>query len=258
MVSPLSNIYFTVPSSIFLAALITWVMEKWVAPRVEGLELDGPRAPGNRRKSSVGTAGRTAAAGSAERTDDAADSAERADEESMDLSSAEKRGVRNALIALLAFLSLVAGAVAIPGSPLRGEDGGILTGPALMHVSILIAIMFVVLGVAYGATVGTVTWAKLPEFMVNGMKDVAPSWSCSSSPPSSSPGSNGPTSVPSWPSPERTSSKRWEIATPLLFIGVILMTFLLNLFITSGSAQWTLMAPVIVPAMMLLNVALQS
>ena len=56
VVSPLSNIYFTVPSSIFLATLITWVMERWVAPRVEGLELDGPRAPANRKKTSVGTA----------------------------------------------------------------------------------------------------------------------------------------------------------------------------------------------------------
>ena len=254
VVSPLSNIYFTVPSSIFLAGLITWVMERWVAPRVEGLELDGPRAPGSRRKSSVGTASTTAAADSEERTDDSADVGEQADEESMELSSAEKRGVRNALVALLAFLALVAGAVAIPGSPLRGEDGGILTGPALMHVSILIAIMFVVLGVAYGATVGTVTWAKLPEFMVNGMKDVAP------------------VLVLFFVAAQFIAWFEWSnigavlavtgadlvealgVATPLLFIGVILMTFLLNLFITSGSAQWTLMAPVIVPAMMLLNV----
>lgn len=44
------------------------------------------------------------------------------------------------------------------------------------------------------------------------------------------------------------------VATPLVMLGVILMTFVLNLFITSGSAQWTLMAPVIVPAMMVLGV----
>lgn len=253
VVSPLSNIYFTVPSSIFLATLITWVMERWVAPRVEGLELDGPRAPANRKKTSVGTAGTTAAGDSSDLTDESAD-ADEAGAESMELSSAEKRGVRNALIALLAFLALVAAAVAIPGSPLRGEDGGILTGPALMHVSILIALLFVVIGVAYGVTVGTVTWAKLPEFMVNGMKDVAP------------------VLVLFFVAAQFIAWFEWSnigavlavtgadlvealgVATPLLFIGVVLMTFLLNLFITSGSAQWTLMAPVIVPAMMLLNI----
>ena len=80
----LSNIYFTVPSSIFLAALITWVMEKWVAPRVEGLELDGPWAPGSRRTSSVGNRQHHGPP-----------------RYPMELSSAEKRGVRNALIAPL-------------------------------------------------------------------------------------------------------------------------------------------------------------
>src|SRR5699024_1282245 len=95
--------------------------------------------------------------------------------ESMRLTGTEKRGLRNAALALVGSLVLIAAAVAVPGSPLRGEDGAILTGPALMHVSILIALVFVAVGVAYGLTVSSIAgWADLPEFMVKGMKDVAP------------------------------------------------------------------------------------
>src|SRR5699024_11085298 len=171
--------------------------------------------------------------------------------ESMRLTGTEKRGLRNAALALVSSLVLIAAAVAVPGSPLRGEDGTILTGAALMHVPILIALVFVAVGVAYGLTVGSIAgWADLPEFMVKGMKDVAPvlvlffiawfEWSNIGT-------------VLAVSGADLIESL--GVATPLVMVGVILMTFVLNLFITSGSAQWTLMAPVIVPAMMLLGVS---
>src|SRR5699024_7289402 len=115
---------------------------------------------------------------------------------------------------------------------------------------------FVAVGVAYGLTVGSIAgWADLPEFMVKGMKDVAP------------------VLVLFFIAAQFIAWFEWSnigtvlavsgadlieslgVATPLVMVGVILMTFVLNLFITSGSAQWTLMAPVIVPAMMLLGVS---
>ncbi len=40
----------------------------------------------------------------------------------------------------------------------------------------------------------------------------------------------------------------------LLFVGMIVFAAALNLLITSGSAQWTLIAPVLVPMFMLLDV----
>ncbi|WP_153394119.1 AbgT family transporter [Ornithinicoccus halotolerans] len=240
VVSPLANIYFTIPSAVFLAALITLVMERYVAPRVERIELDGPYAPG----------------ATTDDAEEASEGGEFEDLESMRLSAAEKRGLRNAALALVAFLAAIAALVAIPGSPLRGEEGGILTGPVLLHVSVLIALMFVALGVAYGVTVGTISsWTQLPEFMVNGMKDIAP------------------VLVLFFAAAQFIAWFEWSnigtilavsgadliesmgLATVVLFIVVIVMTYLLNLFITSGSAQWTLMAPVIVPAMMLLGVS---
>jgi aminobenzoyl-glutamate transport protein len=243
VVSPLANIYFTVPSSILIAAIITVVLEKWVAPRVEGIELDGPRAPGHQ-----GTTEDETAPGDDPATDFT-------DLESMRLSTEERRGLRNAAVALVVFLVVLAGVVAIPGSPLRGEEGEILTGPALLSVSILIALMFIVVGIAYGRTVGSISSAAdVPEFMVSGMRDLAPvlvlffaaaqfiawfDWSNIGT-------------VLAVSGADLIESM--GVPTVVLFIALILMTYALNLFITSGSAQWTLMAPVVVPALMLLGI----
>lgn len=249
----------------FLAGLITLVMERFVAPRVEGITLDGPYAPSVGRSNTPTAADKPAAPADGASSSTGTAPAAEADEaegtadfdsvESMRLTPVEKRGLRNAAITLVASLAVLAAAIAVPGSPLRGEDGGILTGPALMHVSILIALVFVAIGIAYGVTVGTIdSWGGIPEFMVKGMKDVAP------------------VLVLLFVAAQFIAWFEWSnigtvlavagadliealgVATPLVMLGVILMTFVLNLFITSGSAQWTLMAPVIVPAMMLLGV----
>ena len=251
VVSPLANIYFTIPSSIFLAALITLVVERWVAPRVEGIELDGPYAPGGDRADRI-TETKGATGEAAEVAGEAVDFDS---VESMRLTALEKRGMRNATLTAVGFFVVLAGCVAVPGSPLRGEEGGILTGPAPLHVSILIALLFIAVGVAYGRTVGTLTsWGDIPEFMVKGMRDVAP------------------VLVLFFVAAQFIAWFEWSnigtvlavsgadlieslgLATPFVMVGVILMTFVLNLFITSGAAQWTLMAPVIVPGMMLLGV----
>ncbi len=252
VVSPLANIFFTVPSSIVLAAIVTVVLEKYVAPRTEQVELDGPHAP-----SSDDEPQPSPTAGADDEGADSEDPAEEfTDLESMQLSRDEKRGLRNAGLALVGFLVALGAAIAIPGSPLRGEGGAILTGPALMEVSILIALLFVVVGVAYGLTVGSISsWGDVPEFMVKGMKDLAP------------------VLVLFFAAAQFIAWFEWSnigtilavsgadlieamgVPTVVLFVAVIVMTTLLNLFITSGSAQWTLMAPVIVPGLMLLDIS---
>lgn len=113
VVSPLSNIYFTVPSSVFLAGLITMVMERFVAPRVEGVALDGPYAPGGERGPGAtarnggaadGAAGPAAASdgAAAERTAADGEDGDAEGVDSMRLTPTEKRGLRNAASALVA------------------------------------------------------------------------------------------------------------------------------------------------------------
>ena len=48
---------------------------------------------------------------------------------------------------------------------------------------------------------------------------------------------------------------RADLPPFLLFAGVVILVALLNLFITSGSAQWALMAPVIVPMLMYVGIS---
>lgn len=262
VVSPLANIFFTVASSVLLAVVITVVLEKWVAPRVEGMELDGPAVTTDEEGNTVAVPesdeqdeGGSDQTGEDSTADDGPADADFTDLESMRLSDIEKRGLRNAALGLVGFLVALGAVIAIPGSPLRGEEGEILTGPGVLSVSILIALMFVAVGLAYGLTVGSISsWSDVPEFMVKGMKDLAP------------------VLVLFFAAAQFIAWFTWSnIGTVLavsgaglvealgvppvvLFVLMILMTYVLNLFITSGSAQWTLMAPVLVPGLMLLGI----
>lgn len=243
VVSPLANIYFTIVSSLVLATIITLVFERWVSPRMDGVELDvdaegGPGGPPQDEQETYDL-----------------DPNEFDDLQSAALDETEKRGLRHGALAGLAFLLLVAAVTAVPGSPLRGEDGEILTGPAIMSVSILIALLFVVVGLAYGLTARTITsWADLPAFMAKGMSDLAP------------------VLVLFFAAAQFIAWFTWSNMGTVLAVGgagvierlgvpplavillVVLLTYALNLFITSGSAQWTLMAPVIVPALLILGI----
>ncbi|MDX7208468.1 AbgT family transporter, partial [Klebsiella pneumoniae] len=49
--------------------------------------------------------------------------------------------------------------------------------------------------------------------------------------------------------------QHWSLPPLVMFAALVAMVALLNLFITSGSAQWALMAPVIVPMMMYVGVS---
>lgn len=251
-------------NSIFLAALITLVAERYVAPRLEREEHDSPTGVTDDDQQDGGHDQHdehdqtSSSQGTDSDAQDSSPSDALANAESLDdlaLDDTERRGIRNAAIAGAVFVLAFCGAVAIPGSPLRAPDGTILTGPALLSVSIIIALLFVVVGVAYGKTVGTLSsWSDLPAWMTSGMKDLAPvlvlffaaaqfiawfSWS------------NMGTVLAVVASDTIESLGVPEV---VLFLAIILMVYLLNLFITSGSAQWTLMAPVLVPAMMLLDV----
>src|SRR5699024_305866 len=132
--------------SLVLAAIITLVFERWVSPRMEGVELDAdgdgdgltarPDETGSEDTGSEKT-------GSDKARSDDLEPDEFDDLESAALDDTEKRGLRNGSLAGLVFLLIVGAVTAIPGSPLRGEEGEILTGPAIMSVSILIALLFV-------------------------------------------------------------------------------------------------------------------
>jgi aminobenzoyl-glutamate transport protein len=223
VVSPLANYFFTAASAIFLALMITLVTEFVLTKRTAGMRADG----------------------------------EGLDEElgSMVLTARERKGLRNAGLVLLAVAAVLVAALAPPASPLRGEDGGVLTSAVVAGIAVILGLVFLLMGYAYGRTVGTVSTARqVPAAMAVGVKDLAPvivlffaasqfiayfKWS-----------SMG----------EVVAIRGAELLKSVgvhpiaMFVGMILVVAVLNLLITSGSAQWTLIAPVFVPMFMLLSV----
>ena len=227
LVTPISNYFFTFVSSLVLAAIITVVTETVLAKRGEAIEEDT-----DTKEQNMGSF------------------------EDMFLTPREKRGLRNSGIAFAVMLAMYLALLLTPGSPLRAEDGSILMSPLLLNVGIVIAVMFAVMGWVYGRAVGTITRARqIPEAMAKGLSSVAP------------------VLVLFFAAAQFTAYFQWSGIGPVLavygadfigglglhpiitFTGVVAIVAVMNLLITSGSAQWTLLAPVMVPMLMLLNVS---
>ena len=118
-----------------------------------------------------------------------------------------------------------------------------------------IALLFAIVGIAYGLSIGSIRDSSdIPDFMEKGLSTLTAmmvlffavaqftsyfSWS----------------NLGQW-----TAIKGSELLTkadlpPLvLFAALVLMVAALNLLITSGSAQWALMAPVVVPMLMYVGI----
>ncbi|MDO5670910.1 MAG: AbgT family transporter [Corynebacterium sp.] len=233
-VSPLANIFFVIPSAIVLALIITAVTEFFVDRKARQL-IDHDKI--NYDEVSFGNG----------------------DEDSQDdlsLSSTEARALMITGVALVAYLAAYFALLFIPGSPLAGPDGEAMESPLIRSVAVPIALAFFVLGLVYGLAAKTIeNAADIPEFMARGLKTLLPmlvlffavaqflawfEWS----------------NLGVWTAIRGSELlQAWNLPPLVMFAGLVLMVALLNLFITSGSAQWALMAPVIVPMMMYVGVS---
>ncbi len=120
-ISPLSNWFFNIASSVLLALVITLVTRLVLSKRTDlDADLD---APGD-------------------------------DPDQLKVSEAERTGLRRAgIVFLLAAVAIVA--VLVPqSSPLRGENGSIVESPFLDGIAMEVAMLFGLVGIAYGVTVG--------------------------------------------------------------------------------------------------------
>ncbi|MEJ6019950.1 AbgT family transporter [Corynebacterium sp. H113] len=256
VVSPLANYFFTMASSIVLAAIITVVTEFFITKHVaktindehinhEAAEFTKPGA-----KKAVAEADAKANAenhASGDSTDD---------REQLKLDSNERRGLAFAgIMAVIALASWTAFLV-IPGSPLRGEGDGILNSPLLTDIVVSIAIFFAATGIAYGVGAKTIrSSSDIPDFMERGLDTLTAmmvlffavaqftayfKWS----------------NLGQWTAIMGAEFLTTADLPPLvLFAALVLLVAVLNLLITSGSAQWALMAPVVVPMLMYVNVS---
>jgi aminobenzoyl-glutamate transport protein len=221
-VSPISNWFFNIASSVVLALVIT-VVTRLVLSKRPDLDAD-PDAP-----------------------DD--------DLDQLQLSPRERSAVRLAGLALLVALIVLVAVVVPASSPLRGEGGSIVDSPLLEGVAAVVAFLFGLVGIVYGTRVGTITKAAdVPKLMVEGLKQMAPvlvlffaiaqflayfDWSHVGD-------------VLAVVAAEALQTTGTPIV--VIFLLVLVLLTLVNIMVTSGSAMWSIAAPVIVPMLMLVEV----
>ncbi|WP_413106116.1 AbgT family transporter [Streptomyces sp. Inha503] len=230
VVTPLSNYFFSLASSVVLAAVITFVTEKVLVKRVAALPPEPEEAD-------------------AEATGKATGDVELA------LAPEERRGLRHATVALVIYLVLIVVAMIPTGSPLRGEGGSIVESPVLSGIAVVLGLLFALLGAVYGRAAGTVRGGRdIPDFMAQGMRDMAPIlvlfFAISQF-----------LAYFKWTGVGQVLAIRGAdllkdlgVTGPVAFLGIVVVCTVINLAMTSGSAMWALVAPVFVPMLMLLHI----
>lgn len=221
-ISPVDNYYFVACSVFVLAIVGTLLIDKVVEPR---LQRTLPMSKDFK-----------------------------SDEVAPELSKAEKRGLKRVGVATLVYLALVLLAVLPEASPLRNPEGGLIPSPFLRSLVPLMFGYFVTIGLTYGIATGKITSSRdVPQRMAEAASDLAPTlvlffaisqfiayfgWS----------------QLGQFIAIEGSNVLQSTGFTGLPLVGAfIVMTAVLNVFMTSGSAQWALMAPVFVPMLMMID-----
>jgi aminobenzoyl-glutamate transport protein len=225
-VSPVSNWFFNIASSLLLATVITLVT-KWVLAKRPDLDPDPD--------------------------------ADLEDIGALHLSDRERTALRTSVLVLLGLVVLTAAAVLPPSSPLRGDNGSITESPFLDGIAALVALAFLAVGATYGVRTGAITKAgDVPRLMGEGIKQMAPvlvlffaiaqflayfDWTRV----------GDVISVESAQALDQSNVPVWVI-----FLMVLALLTVVNVLVTSGSAMWALSAPIIVPMLMLLSVPAET
>jgi len=166
----------------------------------------------------------------------------------------EMFGLLYATIGTIVYIGIVLILLLPEGSVFRGEGGSFIPSPFLSNIVPFILIWFIIVSVAYGVTVGSVKKpGDVPMHMTEAMKSMVPYI------------------VLVFAISQFIAYFNWTNLSTILavntseflegvgFTGIglmvafIILAALLNQVITSGSAQWALMAPVFVPMLMLLG-----
>lgn len=223
-ISPTSNYFFGLASSIVISSTITLVVETVLTKRDDlGVDEDAP-----------------------EETDDI----------KMGVDENEVRGMKAAGIASIIFFALLAAALIPAGSPFRGEGDSILKSPVMTGMAGVIGLYFTIAGYVYGKRAGTFEKpTDIIPAMAKGLSSMGPilvlfffvsqflayfKWT-------------GISAVLAVNGAELLES--WAIPSWAMLLGLAVLLSFMNLIITSGSAMWALVAPVFIPMLMLLGIA---
>lgn len=228
-VNPVSNYYFNIASSIVLGMLCGFLIDKVLEPRMWRQKISTDYAV----------------------EDDSLND----DDISPTLTVHENRALAVSLWMTLLVSILVVVVVLIPNSPWRNEGGGFLPqSPLLSSVVFIVFLIFMVMGIAYGAVLGTIkNMEDVVRMMGESIKDMIDflvlafilgqfvalfNW----------------TGIGTWTAVQGAAGLEAIGLTGFpAILAFIFLASCLNLLIISGSAMWTLMAAVFVPMFALLG-----
>ncbi|HNZ09407.1 MAG TPA: AbgT family transporter [Bacillota bacterium] len=212
---PLINWYFMAFSTIILAIVCTIVSEKIVTPLIGDYKILGDASGIEKHK----------------------------------VSPEEARGLRTSGIAMLVYLAMIL-VVTVPSNGLLRNSNGTLIpkSPFISSIVVIVAIMFAVLGTSYGFGSGKIkSWNDIPQLMKKGISRVASM-----------------ILVLAWVAQFVAIFGRSNLATivsvkgqqfleainlqglPLLLVFIVVVIFM-DLFMTSGSNKFFILAPIFIP-----------
>lgn len=215
--TPAINWYFMIASTFFLTAVGVFVNDRIITPRLG--EYKG---------------------------------AEKANERTA--TDLERKGLRYTGIFTVIYLILLLLCVVPKNGILRGDNGSILESPFINGLVPILIVYFILAGVVYGKTVGTIqSSGDVPKMMADSLQSltgyvvlvfvIAQFINMFSY-------TNLGTIIAV--NASEALQKVGFTGIPLV-IGVILLTIVVNFFMTSGTAKWYIFAPIFVPMFMLLG-----
>jgi len=233
-VTPVSNWFFNIASSIVLSVVAGFVIDRLLEPRL--VRAGVPTTP-------------------AEEDDPAAAGDHPDTPTTSEVTPAERRALRWAGLTFLVLAAAMVAAVLPSGSPWRAEDGSLVpTSPLLDSIAFIVLVLFAVPGLVYGFTARVFTGvADIPESLAATVRTMASfivlafvlgqftalfTWS----------------NVGTWMAVRGADALEGIGLTGFVaIVCFVLLASVLNLFIISGSTMWTLLASVFVPLFALLG-----
>ncbi len=223
--NPLNNYFFTTASSVLIVGLGWYLTDKVIEPRLKGVELDGDLEDLPRMHA---------------------------------LEPIERKGLRTALLALLAGVVFMVVTAWPADSAWRDATGSLATGSAPIMASIvsLIFLMFVIPGVTYGIAAKTIKSSKdVIDGMTKAMHLMAYYlvimffiaqfvYAFGQSNLGVLLALQGAAGL-----------KALAMPAAVTLVGIVLLTAFINLFIGSATGKWGLLAPIFIPMLMTLGIS---
>lgn len=166
-----------------------------------------------------------------------------------ELTPIERKGLRNAGIAAIVYIAAWIILCIPQNSFFRADDGSILpNSPLLKSILTILFLFFLVTAIVYGRTVGKIEkWKQLPGMLAKSINSMV-NFMVIALPASLFIYLFNASNIPTYLG---AVGGGWLKATGItgfgLFVLVALFSTFLNLFMTSGSSKWMILAPILIP-----------